>query len=656
MSLSDEQYAILSDDSSNLIIEAIAGSGKTFILKKIAEKYSTSECILITYSRALKDEIDESNTLSNFTGYTFHSFATKLFGTLITNDFLLEKHKDDEGIPININILMIDEVQDMTKQYFYLTKRILEKCPTARIILVGDSKQTIKGYIGARHEFLTDAENIFTKYIPHIKTPWKRFYLSKSYRLTRYNADFINKHLYNEDVIVPGNEKSENIKPDYIGLPYFILDKKINPEIPLIIKKYVKIYGYSNILILAASYSSPQGYLLAHELSTYSHNLPSNNSSGDSELIYKNKLVFRTFASCKGLQSKCVIILGLDESYFKYNDRTWNNSSGIPNILSVIATRVIEKLIVIADEDKTLRTFKFPEIFRDSNVLLNKKRIKKPYIVSYDEREQIIVNGTSLVRHKNLDIEMACMDIIDISHICICDPWPLAENPVKFTSKRRGEIYESVGHIYQSVISKIFQYEISKDNNILRYTIPNIELNNYASYKLYLMYTKYLHNNTVIDWRKYIRHIFACELLADSIKINSHYLLRQINNFDWVDVEICNISIIVLLRDIKEGDIIEFNKEHIYADEILCRIDYCNNGLPILFKYCNELSNELILYAGLCISTAPDRYTSITIILLPSGNKYKIICNDNEKYIKTLTITNLDNSNIYEMLDNYIII
>ena len=691
----NEQDLIIADKENNMVIEAVAGSGKTTTLKKIAQANSDINCILITYSRSLKDEIDINNDCINLKCYTFHGFAGYLYNILVSNDYLLEMNKNAiispgiiEELQTGDKVLMIDEVQDMTPQYFHLIIKVLRIIPNARLILVGDSLQTIKGYIGARHEFLTDAENIFNKYLS-IKKPWKKYYLTKSYRLTEYNAQFINRQLYNSDVIVPGNTLSENIKPDYLGLPAFTIDNKINSDITLLIKKYIKIYGIDNILILASSYSiNSPGFLLADELRKYSHSFPSNNIN---ENIYRNKLNFRTFASCKGLQSKCIIILGFDENYFMYADRSWQFPNAIPNILSVVATRAIEKLVIIAQEDKTLRTFKFPEFYSDVNILANKDRIKLPYIIKCDVRGRTI-KGHSIIKHKPLYIELECLRRLNIVNnyktvmpyvghddhegherkdaITLFPPVRII-NPVCFTTYKRGKIYESISHLYQKVIMRLIQYEMTKDKNILHYDFSKQTRKSYVCYALYSSYLSRV-DNDIVDYKLYIKHIFACELIKESIKMKSQYMLRQVSDFSWVNLDICLYCVNMITAHMKFDDhsaIRKFSKK--YGEDIIkCKVKYVYNNIGYIFSFIYEditinaeqddiiqgISNELILYSALCLGISD--LDTINIIIVPHGLQYNISIKSTKQEIVDLIMkdTVQDNVNIYEIINNIIII
>jgi hypothetical protein len=338
-----------------------------------------------------------------------------------------------------------------------------------------------------------------------------------------------------------------NKKPDYIALPYFISKNKINKNIPTIIRQYINKYSYKNILILASSYRiNNPGYLLANELDDIAHCLPSNAEDKCDALLYNNKLIFRTFASCKGLQAKCVIILGLDENYFKYGDREWSDEYNVPNILSVATTRAMEKLVIIASERETLRTFKFPEFYEDSRVLLNKEFIipfkNKSNSNNNNSTSENLRSVSDFIKHKHPEIEYDALKCINYSLEKTYADYQCAESIIKFDSPN-GFIYESVSYLYGILIPKLFELKIN--NKIIYYDLGEIKNNNIYSVKLYYEYIN-LSDHEKRKYKKYIKHLFACELLKEALTINSFHIARQISHFDWIDLNTIDNSLAVL--------------------------------------------------------------------------------------------------------------
>src|SRR5690606_31476722 len=93
--------------------------------------------------------------------------------------------------------------------------------------------------------------------------PWKQLLLRTSYRLTPKMADFVNKHILKEDLIIGGNNKTD-YKPIY---NYGTWDLK--SLIKLMIRKYK--YQFEDIVILTpstkscSSSKSPLGKLISQK-------------------------------------------------------------------------------------------------------------------------------------------------------------------------------------------------------------------------------------------------------------------------------------------------------------------------------------------------------------------------------------------------------
>ena len=59
--------------------------------------------------------------------------------------------------------------------------------------------------------------------------------------------------------------------------------------------------------------------------------------------------------NCWSGRGPCVIVLGLDETYFRYYNREWAGKD-LPNVLTVAATRASAFLVLITNARTTLRT------------------------------------------------------------------------------------------------------------------------------------------------------------------------------------------------------------------------------------------------------------------------------------------------------------
>ena len=331
-----------------------------------------------------------------------------------------------------------------------------------------------------------------------------------------------------------------------------------------------------------------------------------------------------------------------------------------------------------------------------------------PYIIKNDNvTRSRIINGRNLVKHKPLCVEMKCLSILNIINNyeilghnekitkTVLSPTKI-ENPVCFTTRRRGEIYESVIHLYQKVVMKLVHYELTKDNKVLNYNFlyQGKLYICYSFYNIYKSYLQQLPQQNNINYKKYIQHIFACELIQESLKIKSQYLLRQISDFSWVNLEICMRCVCNIISTLSsatshELNLIKFNCKYsqTFADTnmidliIKCKVKYVYNNIGYIFIISNEditlntelnnviqgLSNEVILYAALCISISMHALDTINIITVPhmlvytvSINKSSInksSINPDKEIIEILTkqVPYNNNINLYEILNKIII-
>jgi len=89
--------------------------------------------------------------------------------------------------------------------------------------------------------------------------------------------------------------------------------------------------------------------MLANNLST-NHNIPIFIPTSDSEKLdtqlSNNKIIFATFHQVKGLERKCVIVMGFDNSYYYYYNPDGNKDQ-CPNEVYVGLTRCSERLTIV---------------------------------------------------------------------------------------------------------------------------------------------------------------------------------------------------------------------------------------------------------------------------------------------------------------------
>jgi superfamily I DNA/RNA helicase len=130
--LTSEQNNILNKLTvSNLIVDSVAGSGKTTSILHIAKKFITSKILCLTYNAKLKIETREKIrdlNLTNIEAHSYHSFCVKYYSKKAYNDveiLSLIKKEINPKIKLNYSMIILDEAQDLTPIYYELVLKIL---------------------------------------------------------------------------------------------------------------------------------------------------------------------------------------------------------------------------------------------------------------------------------------------------------------------------------------------------------------------------------------------------------------------------------------------------------------------------------------------------------------------------------------------------
>lgn len=358
IALSDEQQNICDEiihKNSNVIINAVAGSGKTTTILGLAHQLlqnsDNRDIIMITYNRELKDEVCDKvkkYKLTNIKIHTYHSFAYAYFGkqdmdydqALID---IVEKQKPKIGFCKFIPILVIDEVQDMIDIYYNFIKYVMTIFEIKQLILAGDEKQCVYAFKKANSQYLTNGGKFFDRIMIELN-------LKISYRVTKQIATFINDICLGYEKLI-SNKEGPVIQ--YKIMNVYNLEPLINDIKSLIVNK---IYKPDDIFILNCTVNSDSShnplYNFANKL--VNKGIPlyvSNNKDIETKDIslLNGKVCFSTHCGSKGRERPLVIIFGYDSSYFTYYGKT-TNPDIIPDNFYVALTRAKKELWIISNE------------------------------------------------------------------------------------------------------------------------------------------------------------------------------------------------------------------------------------------------------------------------------------------------------------------
>lgn len=606
----EQQKIIDSINNNNVIVDSVAGSGKTTTSLYIAKTYNNKSILLLTYSKRLKE--DSRNKikflkLDNIEVHSFHSFCLKYYVPVC---------KDDNGLnhalnvskpkkPFSFDIIIIDEVQDVIPLYYKLICRIIsDNNKDVNICVIGDKHQNIYSYKKADERYITLADKIFDIN----KLNWDKLDLSVSFRVTKEIGDFVNNCMLNHLRI---HTIKKGIKPRYLICNYFGNDT-YNEII------YYKNKGYNDddIFILAPSIRSSVGKMnpiarLSNKLNKKGFLIfrPLDDDSKIDEDEMKNKIAILSFHQAKGLERKVVIVFNFDKSYFKFYNKNEDNENRCPNTLYVATTRALECLSVLHSyENDYLPFINKEKLSKYVDVISNKKFDK------FKEKENkffINISVLQLLRHLTNEVINNALLNVDIK--CVNKENHIISIPtsVKQTIDEK-EITEDVSAINGIAIPSYFELTLTKSMKI---------------------YNELIYANIIkpLNIKKIsIHNLLHLAILYDALTTQYDNKLHQIRNYNWLSKEQIKQCVDRLRKenislDAKFETQLTWNNRNIIISGIIDCIDRhniwefkCTSSLTSIHKL--QLACYMLLYK-FNNTHDDDKFYLFNII---TGEKYEI--------------------------------
>ena len=353
---------------ANVIVDAIAGSGKSTTILTVARAFPKLRFLQFTYNAMLRKEFKskmEELNITNIEVHTYHSFAVKYYAsdactdtglrkvvselsssTTSTADTMNAVEQERRTVP-QYNILVLDECQDMTPLYYHFVRRVLETTQTQtqiQLLILGDYMQGIYEFKGADIRFLTMAASLWSSCPVLSSTRFVACGLTTSYRITHPMASFVNH-------VMLGEERLHACRD---GEPVqYIRNTRSNME-KIVIYHIKKLLAEgdlpSDIFILGPSVKGVMSNIRKLENALVECNIPCHvpmiESDKMDEKVIDGKVVFSTFHTVKGRQRKYVFVVGFDQAYFSVYARKMNPDV-CPNTLYVATTRATHKLFLM---------------------------------------------------------------------------------------------------------------------------------------------------------------------------------------------------------------------------------------------------------------------------------------------------------------------
>jgi hypothetical protein len=456
--LSQEQQSVITyvKNNQSVIIDAVAGSGKTTTVLGLAKELSNMYILQVTYNAHLKTEVKEKvfkQKIENLEIHTYHSLCLKYYrchkDEQIKNVLEFDV-KPKKEIP-QFSLIVIDEVQDMRNMYYnFILKFINDLGKSIPIIVCGDKYQGIYEFSDADTRFLTLADKLY-------HTNFVRQDFKISYRVTNPIATFLNTHIIGYNRIVSGN--LTNVKP----VKYIICDKKNNDTISYIVNEIVTKLklGFlpSDFFILSYTVKHNdflkeiENILSGMGICIYYEN-SDEEKTPDSKLI-DNKLVFTTIHCSKGRERKFVFFDGFDSSFDYFCKKSKKNPKMCSSELYTALTRASDELYLIHDSTRSrigcLTNYNVLAKSCYINIIqLNSPKPRKEFSVIKN-----IFSATDLINHLGstlIELQPNIVDLFEqlVSPIKVLTIKDTIEDPIK-------KITENVTDINGLVIPMIYE-------------------------------------------------------------------------------------------------------------------------------------------------------------------------------------------------------
>jgi hypothetical protein len=631
--------------NKNVVVDSIAGSGKTTTNLHIASHFVNKNILLLTYNAKLKLETREKLKkfdINNIEVHSYHSFCVKYYNNQCFTDTIIRqllKKKTEPLKTFNYDLIILDEAQDISILYYELVCKIYKdnKNLNTQMCIFGDKNQSIFDFNKADQRFIEFASDIFNF---NKSLEWSICNLPVSFRITHEMSLFINKCLLKNDRII-SNKITKN-KPRYIICDSFGNTRYSRPIQEI---KYYLNLGYkpSDIFVLAPSVKSEGSPVrqLENKIKQTLPNIlvfvPSNDDEKLDEKLLKDKIIFSTFHQTKGLERKVVIIFGFDSSYFKYYKRD-SNPKVCPNELYVATTRGIEHLTVFHHYKNNYLPF------------INSDKLRR--YCYFEENKELDIAEFSDESKKIIDtpvesvIDFLPQNVIDhcFNQLVITKNEEFIFNRIDIlTTTSNDESTESVGEITGIAIPSYFELKI-KNKLSIRQQLINENFENNLIVQTIAQPRKKQH---IIDKIK-IETLTPEQLLYICNCWNAHkngYLFKvyQITNYNWLKQDTLDKCIERMNKlNITNDSVFEYKVEIEDEPELMDRrligfIDCFdkNNNIIYEFKCVSKLTKEHYLQLAFYmyiyeLNKKTDADISYVLFNILTNEYYTVSC-DSEK-------------------------
>ena len=555
--LSEEQQCILDTvkEGHNVMVDAVAGTGKTTLILSIAREMPDTKILQLTYNASLRKDVKETvekNDIQNLTVHTYHSLAKRYYLSTGYTDTeirrLLFKNMPLKDVSPKYDMIVLDECQDMTLLYFQLMVKFIKDIDcNIQLLILGDYMQGLYDFKGADIRFLTMADQVWEGLTNLTTQGFQKRTMKMSFRITNQMRNFVNDVMLGEErmnacrdgsVVTYVRNSRNNISRVVYGEITKLLENGVNP---------------SEIFVLGGSVKGANSNIRRLENTLVEKDVPCHVPmlEGDKidDRVIDGKVVFSTFHSVKGRQRKYVFVVGFDNAYFRFNARTLPRDI-CPNTLYVAATRATEGLYLL--ESNNYATDRPLEFLKKSHIDMKRCdyiNFKGHHQTIFQDEEDMNINDNVVKKHRITPTEL-----------------------VKFIS-------ESVIETISPIIDRIF---IKETDETITLEIPSVietkkgyfeevsDLNGIAIPCVYYDYLKEAFSETEEEFDNIPRGNVLFDVIdnaIDNMRMNDHIFLKEIVNSLPDKIETINDYLYVANVSVAVQETLYFKLKQIEPDE-----------------------------------------------------------------------------------------
>lgn len=547
--LSDEQQLILNyvKEGKNVIVDAVAGTGKTTMILSIAAELLDSNIVQFTYNSSLKEDVRKrakETGLNNIEIHTFHSFMKAYYSDTGFGDSDMRKVLSKDLSPYRVipkfDILVLDESQDMSFLYFQFIGKVFRDAGlSAQILILGDYMQGLYDFKGADTRFLTMAEQIWSDF-PYLKT--QKFQLctmKMSFRITNQMCSFVNDIMLGEPRMQACRDGPSIL---YIRYPMYDALKVIYGEI---LRLFEKGAIPDDIFILANSVKGTNSKIAQLENSLVERGIPCHVPMIDGDKIddrvIGGKVVFSTFHCSKGRQRKYVFIVGFDHMSMRYQTRDLPEDR-CPNTLYVGATRALERLCLVEnsgwDTDRPLKFLKKSHIEMKQTNYIEFRGMHKSIFKDAPLNEQFKkITPTELIKFipdSVIDDLSVLLDKIFIPD----DDSKIDEIDINSIVETKDGLFEEVSDLNGIAIPAIYYDHLKKESDQFQKSVLLEVIDDYMTVvkENEHIYLRKLVNDIPEEISSLQDYLYVANVLT-AVQEKLYFKVKQINktDYNWLD-------------------------------------------------------------------------------------------------------------------------